>query len=104
MKLNFAAIEKTRWFKLVDDEDAELAVVPSEAHTINTSNPFTKPNVVCRLAFVDFKNLEDNEGKPLENTLENRIRIYKAFQDLIDTALLGYNAEVIQGEESAASD
>lgn len=106
MRVAFSKVERTHWFKPLVDENAELALIPSEAHLVNLMDPGMKVDRVCRFAFIDFKNIEDEQGKPLKNDLETRRRLYKILpiQQAVDLELLTLAGEVIQGEGDAASD
>ena len=105
------ALSEAVWLKpLDDDEDFEVAIVPSEALNIDTMNPNVDPVLemqrVCRRVFVDFRGYQEDDGKDVRNTLEARTELWRwsPVRDAIKNRLFELSQQALEGEGDAASD
>ena len=108
---NLAKLNAERWEKLFDQSDIEVCLVPSGMPDLTTSKLLgvtseSLDQQVCGQAFVNFRNYTEDDGTPVENTLANRLELYRTpiLRRAINNTLENLNAELILGEDDAASD
>lgn len=107
-KRAFVALRSPRWVTLIDDLEVELvpASMPdmTMARVLGTT-PDRLARDLCTNSFINFRGWEE-DGSPIENTLDNRIELYSfpGLRAAINNALEAANADVLEGEGSAASD
>ncbi len=113
----FLALRNPRWEKLFTEVDIEVELVPSEMPDLTTQkllgmNSDSMARDICTKAFINFKGWVDEpteehpKGKPVANTLDNRLEMYSfpAIRKAIQNALEVRNFEVVTGESFAVSD
>ena len=109
----FIALRKPRWEKLFKESDLEVELVPSNMPDLTTAKLLGINNEhiardICTNSFVDFRGKDwcADDGKKLDNTLENRLEIY-SFPSLrlaIQQYLEMRNLEAVTGEPLAVND
>jgi len=107
----FLALRNPRWETLFTEQDLEVQLVPSEMPDLTTAKLLGINNdhiarEICTNAFINFKGYESEDGKPVPNTLDNRLELYgfPVVRKAIQNALEVRNFEVVAGENFAASD
>ena len=88
-----------------------VIVVPSEAENVfdgaaNAQDPMVKTRRVCQRVFIGFEGYTEDDGKPVENTVEARMELYGVppIRSFIDNLVLETNLEAVAGEDDAVSD
>lgn len=106
----FKALRSPVWVTLFDGKDVEVELTPAAMPDLSTAQLLGTTHArlvkdICTNAFTDFRGIEA-DGKPLENTLDNRVDLYgyPAFRSAINAKLQELNFEPLVGEEDAASD
>ena len=107
---------KPRWFTILERAAGEMEVSLNLGQFPDTSMarsigvfPDVLVKEVCRRGFVDFRQYQEDDGKPIENSLEERIELYSTshVRDEINATVLlermKMEAPEAAGEDVAAS-
>jgi hypothetical protein len=105
-----AALAEPRWTRLFDELDLEVQLVPAgmpdftSGKLLGVSSEHLDRQV-CSKAFVDFRNYQDDDGTPIDNSMETRLELYQTpiLRRGINNALEAMNGEIAMGESGADS-
>lgn len=94
------------WISPIEGDPLEVALVPAAAGYLTWIN--NDPEEFCRNAFVDFRGFTENDGTPIKNTHEERVKLLSETGNTIKReiilALTKAGEIKAEGEESADSD
>jgi hypothetical protein len=105
-------LRELRWLPVVDGDDLEVAIVPSEitgmgAFAMLGAEDGAGSRDFCTRVFVNFRNYYEDDGTtPIKNSVEARLELYAwgLCRRAINEALIKAHSEIAEGEAGAASD
>ena len=110
------SLEKLRakqWVKIPGNSGLECAIIPSAGSTLRapvlTFQPRNDVAVysICRHCFVDFRGFDEDDGTPVENTVEARVQLFQEYGPISNALLEAvneFNEQVTLGEGGGDSD
>lgn len=100
-------LREPQWIKVIDNDPLEVKVVPSESRllvNLLVSQTDDAREEVCKRTFIDFKHYTNDDGTPVENTLEARLELlaWPPVFMRINTYCSQTQSEAAEGEGDAA--
>ena len=94
------------WVSPIEGDPLEVAVVPAAAADLTWSA--SDPERFCTNAFVNFRGFTEDDGRPIANTLDERVKLFTQTGNTIRRAIILKLTEAgeiqAEGEGSADSD
>lgn len=102
----FLALREPRWRDLFPGKDLRVLLVPASMPDLMTAKLLGITNErlerdLCTNAFIGFEGYNDDDGMPVENSLESRLELYSfpAARARINQLLEDENAAPVIGDE-----
>ena len=111
---SLSKLKEVKWVKVSDDDPLECGIIPSGATGLITPLLLSGhmelteelKRRVCTRVFTELKGYTEDDGSPVENTIDARIEVYGSMLafNAINNAVFEVNGEAAEGEADAASD
>ena len=107
---SLSKLKEVTWGK-VDNDPLEVGIVPSASGAVSALAMFgafseDAKREICKRVFVEFRNYTEDDGTPIQNTIEARMELFdwRPARDKVAELINQAHEGAAEGEAVAASD